>query len=593
MTLRLSFRGWLLTATVFVVICTLAFVAFLLHRSLRDHTIEQTRDALFIHGALLKEIVSDRWSAGRTPKESDDLADRLGSRVGMRVTLIAPDGVVIGDSELPLPEVTALENHKNRPEVRQAVQEGRGWSIRYSTTLGLDLMYAAQVLGEAGRPELVIRLALPLEDLARTMSDVRKLIFWSLLLGILLSLVMAFFVSNQVFRPVKELTRTALSISSGDLSQRLRRYPNHEIGDLGRAFDRMADHLQEEIEEVTRARDRLEAILRGMVEGVLVTDHTGSITQANRALRRLLDLQTYPIGRKTSEIVRNADLIEAFQRVARGEPHANLKIRTLGNPPRTLEIEMAALPGEGLRAGVVAVFHDITERQRIEEMRRDFVANVSHELRTPLAAIKGAVETLLSGALEDSKFSRRFTEVIERHVTRLEGIVLDLLELARLENTDTPQHGDVISVAALVDAAITAVADVAEVREVELTRHLPEEPLMVPGDYRQLEQALVNLLDNAVKYTNPKGAVNLTVTREGQLVRFDITDTGIGIPQDHQDRIFERFYRVDKNRSREVGGTGLGLAIVKHVAHSHGGHVTVASFPGRGSTFSLFIPIDE
>jgi two-component system phosphate regulon sensor histidine kinase PhoR len=352
----------------------------------------------------------------------------------------------------------------------------------------------------------------------------------------------------------------------------------------------MADHLQEEIEAVTRARDRLEAILRGMVEGVLVTDADGRVTQANLALREMLSRNTNPLGRKPSEVFRNADLIEAFQTVSTGVHHANLEIRTLGKSPKTLEVELAALPGEGSRSGVVAVFHDITERKHIEEMRRDFVANVSHELRTPLAAIRGAVETLLDGALDDKKFNRKFTEVIERHVHRLEDQVMDLLELARLESGEVPPQYEQVSAKSLADAALGAVRELAASRGVELSGEVPDPAPSLKGDRRHLEQAIINLLDNAVKYTEPGGKVALSVEAVDSEICFTVADNGIGIPPEHQNRIFERFYRVDKDRSREMGGTGLGLAIVKHVVQSHGGRVELESFPGRGTTFRLILP---
>ena len=377
-----------------VVVGTLAFVAVFLQRSFQERMLTQVRDSLLVDTALLREIALDRWSGSDSMAETDALADLLGNRLNLRVTLITPDGKVQGDSSVELADITALENHADRPEIRTAFEKGWGWSRRYSSTLGYDLIYVARLLGQPDRPMLVLRLAMPLAEMAADLNKIKRLILWATLLGGILSLGVAFLVAHQIFRPVNELTKTALSISSGDLSRRLRRYPNHEIGDLGKAFDRMADHLQEEIEAVTRARDRLEAILRGMVEGVLVTDADGRVTQANLALREMLSPNTNPLGRKPSEIFRNADLIEAFQTVSTGSNHANLEIRTLGKNPKTLEVELASLPGEATRSGVVAVFHDITERKHVEEMRRDFVANVSHELRTPLAAIRGAVETL-------------------------------------------------------------------------------------------------------------------------------------------------------------------------------------------------------
>ncbi|MEW5721779.1 MAG: ATP-binding protein [Thermodesulfobacteriota bacterium] len=577
-------------AAVLVVLLTLAFTAIFLQRSLREQSITQVRETLFQELAVLKEIVRDRWAPGRSPAESDHLADDLGARLNLRVTLVAPDGTVVGDSDVPLDRLGLLENHAGRPEIKTALAEGRGWSLRRSSTVALDLIYAAELLGNPGRPELVLRLAMPLAAFDRTMDRLWRLILWASVLGLLLSLGVAYLVSHHLSRPLRELTRTALNISAGDLTRRVRRYPKHEVGDLGRAFDQMADHLQEEIVQVTQARDRLEAILRGMVEGVLVTDAAGHITQANRVLHDMLDLETYPVGRTPAEILRSADLIEAFQRVAGGAPATSLEITTRGKNPRTLEVEIAALPGEGPRAGTVAVFHDVTERRRVDKMRRDFVANVSHELRNPLAAVKGAAETLLGGALEDKDAARRFAEAIHRQTLRLEGIVLDLLELARLESGGTPAVQDEFPVKTLIEASRAAVADLAAARGVALELDLPDPDLVLRGDFRELEQALVNLLDNALKYTDSGGRVTLAARREEGKVILRVTDTGVGIPAEHLPRIFERFYRVDKNRSRELGGTGLGLAIVKHVAQAHGGKVEVVSFPGRGSTFTLILP---
>jgi two-component system phosphate regulon sensor histidine kinase PhoR len=590
MKVRFSFQSRIFGACMVVVLCTLAFTAYFIQSSLREQLIPQTRETLFHELTLLREVFSDRWSNVGNLTEIDRMAEDLGAKLGLRVTVITPEGQVVGDSDIAPEDLTLTENHSQRPEVLQALAEGRGWYVRRSVTLGVDLMYVATLLGDRARPGLILRLAMPLSILEENRVRMKNLVLWASLLGVLLSLGVALVVAHQVSRPVKELTRTALDIASGDLTTRLRRYPNHEIGDLGQAFDRMADHLQAEIEEVTRARDRLEAILRGMVEGVLVTDGAGRVTVANRAVRELLELEVDPLGRTVSEIIRNADLIEAVQQVSEGALCATMEIRTLGSNARILQVEVAPLPQDGSRPGVVTVFSDITERKRTEEMRRDFVANVSHELRTPLSAIKGAVETLLDGALDNPKFSRRFTETIQRHTKRLESLVLDLLDLARLESKDKETTLEEIHIQGLVQTSLAAVAELATARGVGLEPQILPGTDKLKGDRRQLEQALINLLENGIKYTETGGKVTVKASKDGSQTRLEVIDTGIGITAEHLPRIFERFYRVDKNRSRELGGTGLGLAIVKHVAQAHGGRVEVKSFPGRGSTFVLIIP---
>ncbi|MEW6266783.1 MAG: two-component system histidine kinase PnpS [Thermodesulfobacteriota bacterium] len=586
---RLSFKSAIFIPCLLVMLCTLAFVATFLRRALEDQVIVQGREVLLQQTALLGEIIPGRWPANPTPTETDALADYLSAKSKYRVTIISPQGEIMGDSQLEVTDLSKAGNQSWQPEIIQTMRHNRGWSLRTEDAAG-EMIFAAELFKPDGRTEIILRLAMPLDALADKMGRVKRLILWASLLGGMIALGVAFLAAYHVAVPLRELTQAALNISSGDLSQRLRWYPKNEIGDLARAFDRMADHLQEEIEAVTGARDRLETILRSMAEGVLVTDRSGRITLANQALSRLLGLDSDPVGRLTSEIIRKADLIEAVQSVAEGYPRAKLEIRTLGPRPRILQVEVSALPADTSRSGVVVVFHDITEFKRLEEMRRDFVANVSHELRTPLAAVKGAVETLLDGALDNPKFARRFTEVIERHVKRLEGIVLDLLELARLEKQDLVSQKESLSVETLARSCLAAVEELASERRVTLENELPADPLLVQGDQRQLEQALVNLLENAVKYTNSGGRVTLSAYKLEGMIHLKVSDTGIGIAPEHLPRIFERFYRVDKNRSREMGGTGLGLAIVKHVALAHGGRVEVESRLGRGSTFSLTLP---
>jgi two-component system phosphate regulon sensor histidine kinase PhoR len=446
------------------------------------------------------------------------------------------------------------------------------------------------LLGSLEEPQLILRMAFPLSDVERILARVRNLILGALLLGVLLAVGTAYLVSRGISRPVKELTRTAQRISSGDLSQRFRRYPTHEIGELGRAFDAMADHLQQEIQAVTEARDRMETILRGMVEGVMLTDRDGRILMINRALRDLLGLEVEPYGRTPSELLRNADLQEAVQRVLDGQAHVSLEIRTLGPSQKVLEVHLARLTGEASHGGAVAVFHDITERERLEKIRRDFVANVSHELRTPLTAIRGSIETILDGAIDNVQYARHFAEVIERHTTRLQRLLDDLLDLAKIESGEAAPRKEEIQATEFADAVLGTVAGLAESKGVEILRDLPRETLRFRGDRRQLEQAVVNLLDNAVKYTDPGGQITLCIRHGENENHLIVSDTGVGIPQEHLPRIFERFYRVDRARSRELGGTGLGLAIVKHITQAHGGRVEVDSFPGQGSTFRIILP---
>ncbi|MBI4800536.1 MAG: HAMP domain-containing protein [Desulfarculus sp.] len=590
MKLKLSFQSWILAGCLLVSISTLLAVGVVLERSLDIKLVEQVRLSLVQQLILLKEVIGDRWRPGTGADQTQALAKELGEKLGLRITLVSPQGVVWGDSHLDQAGVIALGSHLERPEVAQALTGGQGQSQRFSGTLGLNQLYVAELLGTTADPGLVIRLSLPLAGVAKTVAATRRALMGAVVLGLVLSVVVAYFTARRITRPIKDLTSTAQVMASGDLSPRVRRYPPHEIGELGRVFDAMADNLQRQVAALTRANDRQEAILRGMAEGVMLTDREGRILLANRALVKLLNLGMSPVGRTHAEVMRNPDLQEAMRRVLGGEAHISKEISTLGPAPRYLEAHVVRVAGQTPGAGAVAVFHDVTERHRVEKMRRDFVANVSHELRTPLTAIKGAAETLLQGALESPEDARRFADMIDRQAGRLGHLVADLLDLASIESGEAAPHLEEVRLDKLAESLLEEMADRAAHKGLVLVNKMSERPLSVQADRQLLEQALLNLLDNALKYTDPGGQVSLGVQDDAQEVAILVGDTGLGIAQPDQARLFERFYRVDKDRSREMGGTGLGLAIVKHIAQAHGGRVEVESRLGAGSTFRLVLP---
>lgn len=589
---RLSLQSRVLIGCLLVVVFTVSVSALVLEHSLESRLIEQSRRNLFENLLLLEAVVHDRWQPGQPIAQSDGLADQLGKRLGQRVTLIRPDGVVVGDSRVPTDKVPEMDNHAGRPEVAAALRHGLGHSIRYSATRGIDFVYAARRLDGGSGPLIVVRAALPLARVNQTLSDVRRLVLYALALGILLSVGAAYLVARGISQPVRTLTATASGIAAGNLSSRFGHYPDNEIGELGRAFDRMADNLKERIEQVTQGRDRMQTILAGMVEGVLVADQSGRVVLANQALRDMLDIPQHGPDTHITEMIRSAELLEAIRAVRANQPHVSCELEIVGPHPRYMEAHVVALPGgdEG-QGGLVTVLHDVTERKRIDIMRREFVANVSHELRTPLTAIRGSAETLLDGALESAQYSRHFVNIIARQARRMERLAEDLMELASLESGDEGRDRDEFEAIELADAVLDAVGDMAAAKGVELSREVPHNGLTIRGDRHQLEQAVLNLVDNGIKYTQSGGMVSLSIEQEDGMVVISVSDTGPGIEAQHLPRLFERFYRVDKDRSREMGGTGLGLAIVKHVAQAHQGKVEVLSKPGRGSTFRLNIPL--
>lgn len=587
---KFSLQNRILIGCLLVVVCTIGVTALVLESTLKERLMSQIKAGLRQRLMLLEEVVRDRWQPDQPLAVSDRLADFLGTKLDGRVTLITPGGKVVGDSQVPISRLPKIENHANRPEVREALASGFGRTIRYSTTVDVDFLYCARRMDGPSGPLLVVRAALPLARVEQTISNLHQVVLYALALGVVLSLGMAYLVARSISRPMRSLTKTASEIASGDLGRRFGQYPENEIGELGRAFDSMADKLKEHIEEITSARDQVEAILAGMVEGVLVADRNGEVVLANQAIRLLLNLPELKEGDYLSEAVRNAEFLEAIRLVRSGRRHVSCDLTVLSPSERHLEAHVAALMADGEPNGVVAVMHDVTERQRVERMRRDFVANVSHELRTPLTAIVGSAETLLDGALDSPSYSRHFVDIIARQAARMERLAEDIMELASLESGQISQEREEFSAIELADEVLDTVGDLAVAKGLELRRQVENDGFVINAYRHQLEQAVLNLLDNAVKYTDSGGQVCLTMEpREGEVV-VEVSDTGPGIEAEFLPRLFERFYRVDKDRSRQMGGTGLGLAIVKHVAQAHNGRVEVESEPGKGSTFRLILP---
>jgi two-component system phosphate regulon sensor histidine kinase PhoR len=520
----------------------------------------------------------------------DDLCKRLGAESNTRYTVILPSGVVVGDTwETP----ANMDNHAARPEVAGALARGAESSRRFSTTLQRNVLYVASSVHDQGRPVAVVRAAIPLSRMEEELDRLRSRFvgIGALIAGLALAVTLA--LSQRYGRKVRELQEAAARLAEGDLSQRLPAPDSEELAGLAESFNRMAAQIENRMQEVVRQRNQLEVVLSSMQEGVIAVDREERVISLNPAAALWFGLPLDRArGRSLQEIIRNLAIQKFVARsLATGVP-AEEDMAVFQNGERILNVRSTPLQGAGSETfGSLIVFNDVTQLRRLEDMRRDFVANVSHELKTPLTAIKGFVETLHQGQA-DPEEARRFLGIIAKHVDRLNVIIQDLLMLSRIE--DQAERAEIkretVRLHDVFANAVQICRPAAEAKRIRI-RVTGDETITASVDPVLLEQAVVNLLDNAVKYSDPEREVEISGRAADREIRIRVQDQGVGIERRHLPRLFERFYRVDKARSRAVGGTGLGLAIVKHIAQAHGGHVSVESTVGEGSRFTIHLPL--
>ena len=520
----------------------------------------------------------------------NSLARSLGIKVGSRVTIIGADGRVLADSELDAAGVKAMENHLERPEVTGALEGSASYDLRRSATLGKAMLYAAYPVTFSGRAGAVVRLAIPATQLDTMRSLLRKVLAAALALALLLSFFLSLAVSAGFSRPFDKIVYASKKFAAGDFSYRIQKDFHGEMGKLAETLNSMAASAEENLRRVELQAQQLSAAFANMAEGVLVTGPDAKITALNPAMERLFSVKAAgALSKPLLEVIPNAGLSEIFSRALSGGKPVTEEME-LSVPVRGIfGVNASPIFTAGEVSGCLMVVHDITEIRRLEGKRRDFVANVSHELKTPLTAIRGYVETLMEGALDDKKHALEFLGVIHAQSKRLDNIVSDLLKLSSLESYAVEVNKSEVRLKDLGDSLIAGLDSVFRAKKASVSNTIPA-GLAVKADPEKLGQVFVNLLDNAVKFSTENAKVEISAVELPERVKVTVKDSGIGIPQEHLPRVFERFYRADKARSREMGGTGLGLSIVKHVIDLHGGSVGVESAEGRGSEFWFTLP---
>jgi two-component system phosphate regulon sensor histidine kinase PhoR len=582
-----TFRTRLFLTSLATAALTLLIATVLVSWSIRRTTEERIERTLISQARLASETLSHRQTAAAS--ELDAEADALGRLVGARITFVAPDGAVVGDSELDAEQLKTVENHGTRPEIVQARRDGLGTARRYSATLRIDMLYVAVPVKNPALPTLSeVRVAMPLTDVAQQLSAVRRSALIAFAVGLLAALAVSWATSLLLSRRVHAIAAVAERYAAGDWSRPARDYGADEIGTVARVLDASAREIGGRANDLASDRARMEAILSGMIEGVLVVNEHGRVQLVNDAARRMLQLHGAGENRHYVEIVRQPDIAAQIGGALRGTPTDGLELTLPRSPELVIMARSAPVASPGV-TGAVLVMHDITDLRRADRIRRDFVANVSHELRTPLTAVRGYVEALLDGGAEPADV-RRFLEIIGRHTLRMERLVRDLLRLARLDaGQETLEHVP-SPVEPLFEGVESELAPALDGRQQVVEHRISADAATVVGDPAKLHDALRNLLENATNYAPEGSRIIMASERHGDRIRLIVADSGPGIPEADLPRVFERFYRVDKSRTRgtrDPGGTGLGLAIVKHLIELQGGKVTAANRPEGGAVFTV------
>lgn len=575
---------WKLTLTfsLIIVFCMAGVGGYLVY-SQRGTTRRQMEDQLERIAKLVDERFSPLIDLGSVAP-ADSLAARLGENSRTRITIIAPDGRVLADTE---GDPERMENHRFRPEVQEALNGRLGSSMRFSTTVRQPFLYVA--LPSERQPGWVVRVAVPLTQFNRNVRDATNVLILGTAIATALAILLAALFTRRITQPLDAMRSSLQRLERGEFGVRLEPGGEDEVGLLARTLNRAQDQLEQTIHTLTSQRNQRDAILASMVEGLVAVDSQERVLLMNKSARRLLALDSQEVeGRPLVEAVRQPDFVRFVRDTSQARNPLNAELVLHDRGPRWLELHGAPLHfGAESGQGAVVVLNDVTRLQKLEKARKDFVGNVSHELKTPVTSIKGFLETLLHrGALEDTDTARRFLGIIAKHADRLSAIIDDLLYLSRLEHEGQEIAKHEVQLAKLVEGCIADFEHAAKTQNVELiARAAPQTRVL--GDTSLLRRALDNLVDNAIKYSPAGGRVEVQLIEEPKRVLLRVTDQGIGIPEEHLPRISERFYRVDTGRSREMGGTGLGLAIVKHVALVHDGELRIESTVGKGTSFTL------
>lgn len=585
-----SFKFKLILSYFLIVLVSFGVIAFFLDRQLEDNSLRDIKISLINQGKLIENQIAAESLKKADTVYLETLVKTLSPRIKCRLTIVNSEGKVLAESEKSDQEISHMESHRDRPEVAKALNGEVGIDTRYSSTIKIDVMYVALPLKDKSEIIGALRLALPLDSVQRALFEIRKTVFVGLFFALVLAFILGSVVAGRTVKSINRIIQVSRKFSEGDFSRRIMHGSKDEIDELAATLNKMAQDIEDKIKEIRKQNQELSAVLNSMIEGVIVVDKAGYVISINPTVEKIFGVMKGDVeGKYFLEAIRNNDISEVINDVLRKGESASGEINLVWPVRKIFQINATPIFDNRKVGGCLAVIHDITEIRRLETIRSDFVANVSHELKTPLTSIKGFVETLLESALDDKENNRNFLRIIQDHAERLNNLVNDLLSLSYLESKDITLNKQDFDLRHKAEEVILGFSSQLKKKKIEVKNELPA-GLSVKADKERMGQVLTNLFDNAIKFNKERGSIKIYGQKSDGKLKVVVEDSGIGIPEKDIPRIFERFYRVDKARSRELGGTGLGLSIVKHIVDLHGGSAGVESIEGFGSKFWFILP---
>jgi two-component system phosphate regulon sensor histidine kinase PhoR len=574
----------------FVLLITLIISGVFTAQSIEKQHFANIEEKLVGEAYILSQVLSEDIVAINT-EGIKTILKNVSNRLNVRITVLDIDGKVLGETSY---DPSLMENHLQRPEIQKALKGDIGKETRFSNTMKIDFVYIAQPIYKDGSMVGVVRLSTPMKEIKGLIKSINGNLLIALIPGLLLSLLLVYRISISITKPIKEIKNAAVDITQGKLDRSINIISRDEIGELAKAIDFMAASLRDKMNSIKDKNTKMEAILSSVVNGIIAVDSNENILFINPMAQQMLNITEGDIaGKHLLQVIRNNKIDNMIKGILENRSFEENEITIKFPSEKIFRLYSNAIkyPDSDRIIGIIIIIQDITEIKKLEKMRSEFVANVSHELKTPLTSIKGFVETLKAGAIEDNDAAIRFLNIIEDEADRLNRLITDILSLSELENKKNKTKLEVINTSGKIMEIISLLQNQATYKNISISTNIHGDISELIGDNDQFKQMLINLVDNAVKYTPEGGAVEVAAYNQGSEVIIKVKDNGIGIPKEHIPRLFERFYRVDKARSRNVGGTGLGLAIVKHIIMQFEGKIEVHSEVGKGTEFILSIPI--